>query len=286
MLNAAFFVTQSHWHFLEQAFADPALYYDCSRASSQDAGLVVTSLAGFYEVMVTYALRKQELERYAKDISESPTICPSGANYDAITGDVSDIRSVLARLETPPAPSDERIRVLGATSAISHGVDIDRLNAMIVLGMPKQTAEFIQATARVGRQHPAVVFALVNPMRVRDVNVQVFPKVCGVFGSFIGTGSGESRISSGVEARSPRWPDGAVAPSGRGSVALPEWLRPAQPRRTRLRQVKGFLEALDANFPDGAGSCRPLARRRSVLTGQIPASLNTYELQLNSYRAT
>ena len=51
---------------------------------------------------------------------------------------------------------------------ISHGVDIDRLNAMIFYGMPRQNAEYIQASSRVGRSHVGVIFACLHPARERD----------------------------------------------------------------------------------------------------------------------
>lgn len=127
-------------------------------------------LSELYDVFTTYALRKTELDRYQRDVMDNPSICPDGA-WGSITGDVDfwDVRDVLQRLEDPESDS-RRLRILGATSAISHGVDIDRLNVMCVMGMPNQTSEFIQATARVGRTHPGLVFCLVNPMRERDVS--------------------------------------------------------------------------------------------------------------------
>ncbi len=54
---------------------------------------------------------------------------------------------------------------------MSHGVDVDRLNIMIVLGMPLSTAEFIQATARVGRKWPALVLVIPKMGRERDAGV-------------------------------------------------------------------------------------------------------------------
>lgn len=100
-----------------------------------------------------------------------------------ITGSVAqgEIQATVLAAQKRPDPGEpfgeltSELRSVIATSAISHGVDVEEFNSMFFAGMPSDVAEYIQASSRVGRTHVGFVVMLPTPQRRRDrYIIQVF----------------------------------------------------------------------------------------------------------------
>lgn len=57
-----------------------------------------------------------------------------------------------------------------STNMISVGIDVSRFNTMIISSMPRNVAEYIQASSRVARNKEGIVFTIHHPFRSRDIS--------------------------------------------------------------------------------------------------------------------
>ena len=87
-----------------------------------------------------------------------------------------ELTSRVAGTEIPEILSDlfieasekKTVDLCMATNMIQVGIDIPRLGLMSIIGQPKTTSEYIQASSRVGRKYPGLVLNLLSPFRPRD----------------------------------------------------------------------------------------------------------------------
>ncbi|MFZ4436842.1 MAG: DISARM system helicase DrmA [Syntrophales bacterium] len=96
---------------------------------------------------------------------------------DELTSRVSnkEIPKKLDQLEVKFKPTWEKgetraIDIVLATNMLSVGVDVNRIGLMVVNGQPKNTAEYIQATSRIGRFFPGLVCTVLTWSRPRDLS--------------------------------------------------------------------------------------------------------------------
>jgi hypothetical protein len=125
-------------------------------------------LISMYGTDVVYGSTLYDVEAAGRSLGSNNTV--TGINIEQLTGqtDFDEVRNILERLEKPEDKFEDRIHVIAASSMLSHGVDVNRLNTMVMLGLPLTTAEFIQTTARVGRRYPGLVYVLHKIARERD----------------------------------------------------------------------------------------------------------------------
>ena len=125
----------------------------------------------------TLVLMEDEVKKYINSIAEDDNSQRSLAQIRELTSRLraEELRQLLQEMDIPWKPASanvesEAVDVLLSTNMISVGVDIDRLGMMVVNGQPKTTAEYIQATSRVGRPAGAagLVVTLYNWSRPRD----------------------------------------------------------------------------------------------------------------------
>lgn len=108
------------------------------------------------------------LEREENDTPGARLVAADG--IEELTSNVSshELVKILERLSIKVG-SPDAIDAIAATNILSVGIDVDRLGLMLVNGQPKTTAEYIQATSRVGRAGvPGIVLTLYRSGKARD----------------------------------------------------------------------------------------------------------------------
>lgn len=139
----------------EQELADELFLYELSLGyvnRSRDGDVIQTELTEYD--------RDYELDRLRTQLLAS----------DAVT--LSEIADTLRLIEAQGLSDEreQRLRALVGTSIVSHGVDIDRLNLMVVNWTPPKIADYIQASSRAGRSHVGLVILGHDRVSLREAS--------------------------------------------------------------------------------------------------------------------
>ncbi len=152
------------------------------RAIAQGRESEIMALVDLHRIALAYVTNKkggdQVIDALSAAVEERHRrIGRAHAAFDSrlISGgiDMKEIQAVMEAADRSFAGAAypdlaETVRNIVATSAISHGVDVDRFNSMFFAGLPSDIAEYIQASSRVGRTHVGFVMLLPTPQNRRD----------------------------------------------------------------------------------------------------------------------
>ena len=144
---------------------------------------VIATIVDLHRVVLTYVTNKKggdvvldALQDASREFHDYDGIRADELKLDLISGgvDMEGIERVMRAAESTVTeqgefiPLADGLRNIVATSAISHGVDVDRFNSMVFAGMPSNIAEYIQASSRVGRTHVGFSLLVPTPQSRRD----------------------------------------------------------------------------------------------------------------------
>lgn len=123
-------------------------------------------LPGDLNLIMKNTLPWQMLQRAIKRNNE--------INYSELTGRLSgeEVKTNLSQIERSwkLLSNDPPPEFVISTNMISVGIDVSRFNTMIITSMPRNTAEYIQASSRVAREEAGIVFTVHHPFRSRDIS--------------------------------------------------------------------------------------------------------------------
>jgi hypothetical protein len=140
------------------------------------------SILFYYELVLTYVLTRKGSDQIAEAIEsrvkrELDEVEPGAGqlrietfNGSVDMGEMVEAMRQIDRADVLASP-ETRTRGLVTTNIISHGVDVDRFNIIVFAGFTRLVAEYIQASARVGRRFPGISLLIATPQSERDRSI-------------------------------------------------------------------------------------------------------------------
>ena len=171
--------------------------------SNQDSLDEISAVADYYQTVLSYFNSLKEVGKTQSQLShylpgdvnfiiknvlpwsfmDKITRNEDEINYSELTGRLSgeEVKTNLSAIEKTweLINNSDGLKKLNAdfppdyvisTNMISVGIDISRFNTMIISSMPRNIAEYIQASSRVARNKEGLVLTVHHPFRSRDIS--------------------------------------------------------------------------------------------------------------------
>ena len=144
---------------------DPAALAESLPDCSSPAGAM--SLLVQYSTLLTYVGSLPNGARINEQLKTRSLVLRSEGQRELLVefhsgrSSASQLAGLIDRTQNPPPWQDEGfLDVVIATDVISHGVDLERLNLMIMDSVPEEIGRYIQVSSRCGRTHVGLVIGL------------------------------------------------------------------------------------------------------------------------------
>ena len=206
--------------------------------SARDGAWLQTELLN-YELSLGYVNQKRDGDGIANRLArmsfgeDGETLEVAVLASEVAT--LAKIAEVLNRIdEQYPNQSDrtKRLRALVATSIVSHGVDIDALNLMVINRMTPAVADYVQASSRSGRTHVGLIIVGFDNRSARERSFYEYFLPYHAFLNRLITPVPVNRFAKFAAERTVPGGDERPAPTGvQPGAARPRWPRPEQSSR-------------------------------------------------------
>lgn len=157
-------------------FQDPHLALAFLRDAQIPADVV--ALLKYYTTTLNYVSSLSKGSRVKQALVDVAGKVRPGAprdlnvEYHSSRSSSAEVADLVHRVETPPKWEEAGfLDALIATNMISHGVDLERMNLMMMDGVPDETAEYIQASSRSGRRHVGLVVVVLAGFSLRATSI-------------------------------------------------------------------------------------------------------------------
>lgn len=194
-----------------------------------------------------------------------------GVRYLNGRSTTGEIAGVIEEIEAPDEwKSTHHVDALVATNVISHGVDLERCNLMVMEKYPAETAEYIQASSRSGRKKVGLVVVV---LPVRNL------RASSIYSRFKEYHQHLDRMVTPVPVN--RFAKQALARTLPGTVAgLIYGIGVTRQEGQRLKEVKSALNWLDRPVTGSSDLIITQHLRGAQALGQ-----HNYELELEAAQA-